>query len=65
MFKALFCNHDYEGRGFSYAVCKKCNKQIYSPEIAQKKINNFCSDMVESGYWKKEEVDLEKMKRRI
>jgi hypothetical protein len=65
MFKKLFCKHDYEGRGFTYARCKKCDKQIRNPEIAQKKINDFCDGMVNAGHWQRKYVDIQKKKHGI
>ncbi len=55
--KRLFCKHDYRGRGFNYARCEKCDKLIWSPTIAKKAIDDYCSRAVSNGAWTKEEAD--------
>ena len=61
--KKLFCKHEWEGRGFSYARCALCDKSKYAPEIAIKRINNFINSMVNERLWDKEETKKAAMKR--
>jgi len=63
LIKQLFCKHEWEGRGFSWARCLKCDKQKYSPKIARETINKHCDSMVGAGHWEQSDIMKEKIKR--
>jgi hypothetical protein len=50
------CSHDFEARGWSYVLCKKCQRSFDNPQLNREMRNKFIDKMVESGAWKESEV---------
>ena len=61
----LLCKHDNINYGWSYIICKKCDRVRYNPSKNAELLNKFLTNMESKRHWETEKTEKIREKSRI